>query len=1204
MPIGSKHRRKVLILTSHGIRTNAKWQELLEDIVEEEVATRAAAFDAAAEEPGKEPPPEVTFLHNDYKFFSIFSFINPFRRRAETRRFEERLRRYVESSEYDEIHLVGHSFGTHIIGHSLLALGDELKNKVGTVILAGSVLPGLFPWDNLFRTSIRRLVNECGDKDFILVLNAILPLGSGLAGRRGFAGITGDHFRNRFFTFGHSGYFQKRDPDGADETWFMRKYWVPLLLGDRMTPYIDERPDASAHLFRGWLVDQSEGLKWLVPVGLAGAIFFVFLYFALVWRTNFNLETLDLAGTVIADVERFQLDGLQEKIVARQAAIEQQAESAVAKIEGFVRDEAARSYFPDQWERARVAAAFAQRPTIKLVDATPWDVRFRGSNFVSLRLPNRANDAGEADAGPSEQMFDLRTGKPAQSPMWDWSGEYVAASLSFAAPTDSAQGFVPLNRYNLQGSIENDYAVSLTAGDLKLWSLEDDGEVAAWRADLWGKERLFSANPCGRQGDVLALTELGKAWVLRKDGEAAMLPAPDQLAMVVGNADCSAFAGATSEQKLVLWPTTTSYRADLPAHFIQTMEFSASDGRVVLVNPSLREGAADNHAELLSVDNADPPAWVGATEAVFSPDGNLIAGKSEDECSIFRRAGNAGPVFEFFRKFTCPTTNPFGITLPGQVRFTNDGTKLLTARQHRGSFGVSHLELTDLLNGAADWLVRASRYDIVSSDTTPDATAIVTTSGDSASEGYGADYGFYVWSPYSSEAVFLKRADAAALQAWVTPDGSKALVVWQRYDAKAEQVYQELELVRLDPDGAVELNLPAAVARGQAQWASSADRVGSMERSCEITSDEEKWFTRPLSGIQARALRAGCGHQWALLIGGNLAGRPVQLRLSSENSDWTARYRDLATRAEGGLAFADGTPLGDDITDFDADPTGRRIFLAHADGSITRVSFDPQIALSRLRPPSPGPAKQALAWNVERKRLIIERLDPEQARASHKVEFLDDGGRLVRSFELAASPGQGTLGGIFDANDHYWAIVTVNAVEPQQPGAEGQEIESAAMPERLLQSVEAGESLPYGCDGSPYAGQSLAFEGLPELRVSRNGRFVGAGNLAPTIGAAQPNTEMRIFDLKDRKCLGVFEHGDEIYDFAVNSDGKLLITRGLNETFIWHIPTHTIVRTFFGPTAVVNDEYGLRLVSRANADRPAIWPIPPDVDAWLKRSGG
>ena len=219
----SSLKKHILILTSHGIRTNAPWQEDLERLVLEQLREKQR------NDPNYEIG-EITFRHNDYLYFGLPAFLNPFRRKYEVKKFKAELEKYVKDDTFDEIHLVGHSFGTHIIAHALLELGAGLRKKIGTVILASSVLHKSFPWHKLIGVEVKRLVNECGDLDAILVLNAFLPFGSGLAGRRGFPGVNGDHFRNRYFSFGHSGYFEPRSKPGENnETWFMERYWIPLL---------------------------------------------------------------------------------------------------------------------------------------------------------------------------------------------------------------------------------------------------------------------------------------------------------------------------------------------------------------------------------------------------------------------------------------------------------------------------------------------------------------------------------------------------------------------------------------------------------------------------------------------------------------------------------------------------------------------------------------------------------------------------------------------------------------------------------------------------------------------------------------------------------------------------------------------------------------------------------------------------------------
>ena len=1207
--------RKILILTSHGIRTNAKWQERLEEIVEEEIERRNKA---AAENPQGAvglPVLNVTFLHNDYKFFSLFSFINPLRRRRETWRFEQRLRGYVESSEYDEIHLVGHSFGTHIIGHSLMRIGDQLNKKIGTVILAGSVLPGSFPWDGLFRTGVRRLVNECGDNDAILVLNAILPLGSGLGGRRGFAGITGDHFRNRFFRFGHSGYFQKRDPDGPDELWFMRKYWVPLLLGEETTPNIDERPDSAGHLFKGWLVDQSEGLKWLVPLGLLAAVAFVFLYFALVWRTSFNLETLELAGRVVDDVERHHLDGLQARIDARQEAINSEAGSLTATLEGYTGREVERSYFPDQWQRARVAAKLAIRPRLLIAADEAFDVRFRGPDFAAIRFAGH-DDGEEAvvseQVTPASVVYDLRTGKPSVVPMWEWSGPYAASKLKTPAVSDDEKRVLSLAGINLQGAIEHKLTAALSGDSLSIWDIAGEKQVSTWNSSRWDGSSLVEAHPCGSAGDAVALDEDGRAWVLRKSGTIDQLTSPAPLVQVLGNGPCDIFAGVSEEQALIVWSSPAEPNTELADRLVQSFEFSPKMRDVVLVNSVSREGGQPSRADFLRVAGQPGRTEVivqklDAAEAAFSPSGRfaVLQPSGSEGCSVVSLDTLADDgAYQPLVEFSCPKPLSYApLSLSQSVHFVGHDGHFLTTRAHRGSFGDSHLELRDAVNKRTDWLVRASRYDIISLDTTVDGTVIATTSGDSAQEGYGADRSFYVWSPYSQEPVYKDGRDPALLwearQAWLAPDGSRAIVSWRRFDDVREAHVFETEILRLDPDAATILGVPHAIASGPAEWGFDLGTLNlELTRPCGVLPADAVWLPDALADETSEAFRDGCVANGKFFLRATVAGQTAQLRLDSDEG-WRLRYREPTTGAETPLAYADGTAIPDDIQDAVSDGRAQRIFLAHKDGAISRIDFAPSLSATRIREAGApdGLEGMALSWVADRARLRSERLD--QSNMPRSIEFLTADGESFRRYEVAADVSQDAgAGGVFDMNDKYWSVVNVKVGERTRPGTTDMEVLS----QRFLQNFDSGKRISYGCDGDDYNTSSNIFDSFPSMRSSETGRFAGAGNLAPTVGVAELNTEMRVFDLEQEKCLGVFEHGDEIYDFGINADGRLLVTRGLNETYVWHIPTHAIVQTIAGPTRIVQDEHGLRIISRADAENPGVWPIPRNVDAWLAQS--
>jgi hypothetical protein len=92
-----------LVVTVHGIRTFGQWQGRLESIT-------------LAKKPG------VLFYHFTYGYFSMLAFVVPFTRWIVVSRFRRELRALVARIQPGRVDLVGHSFGTHLIGWALRRL--------------------------------------------------------------------------------------------------------------------------------------------------------------------------------------------------------------------------------------------------------------------------------------------------------------------------------------------------------------------------------------------------------------------------------------------------------------------------------------------------------------------------------------------------------------------------------------------------------------------------------------------------------------------------------------------------------------------------------------------------------------------------------------------------------------------------------------------------------------------------------------------------------------------------------------------------------------------------------------------------------------------------------------------------------------------------------------------------------------------------
>ena len=239
-------RDRHLVITVHGIRTYGDWQERLETLI-------------------KAADPDVEVQNYRFGYYSILAFLFPPTRWLVTRRFRLWLRaQLAETAHPVRVDIVAHSFGTHLVGWALRRLEREHLAHVHTLILAGSVLKSAFRWERLLNNDgVHRVINECGIRDNVLVLNQLCVLFTGMGGRLGFSGGTGERFRNRYHDWGHSGYFQ--GPDGQPSDQFMAREWIPLLVGSSPARNIDPRTRVGALSGIGmFLLNNTEPIKILI----------------------------------------------------------------------------------------------------------------------------------------------------------------------------------------------------------------------------------------------------------------------------------------------------------------------------------------------------------------------------------------------------------------------------------------------------------------------------------------------------------------------------------------------------------------------------------------------------------------------------------------------------------------------------------------------------------------------------------------------------------------------------------------------------------------------------------------------------------------------------------------------------------------------------------------------------------------------------
>ena len=225
-----------LVLTVHGIRTYGRWQERLEIITK---TTRGQeAVNGALE-----------FAHYKYGYFTILGLLVPFLRKLALVRFRRDLKALLQNVKPIRIDIVAHSFGAYLVADALRQAEADSGVHVHTLILAAGVIP---PDHGLGTLRASRVINDCGLRDRILLLT-LFAFGLGMGGRlglHGFENIENNPLVNRYFRFGHSGYFEPSEWGGADA--FMERWWVPLLLKDSQVERNDQRPAKPSYLDRFW----------------------------------------------------------------------------------------------------------------------------------------------------------------------------------------------------------------------------------------------------------------------------------------------------------------------------------------------------------------------------------------------------------------------------------------------------------------------------------------------------------------------------------------------------------------------------------------------------------------------------------------------------------------------------------------------------------------------------------------------------------------------------------------------------------------------------------------------------------------------------------------------------------------------------------------------------------------------------------------
>ncbi len=204
-----------VICPLHGIRTCAKWQKGLADLAHsQDWACRLERW--------------------SYGQFSLIAFLVPWTRESKLNWLRQQYDTEIHDRRLDiekgqTPSVVAHSFGTYILGYTLLRFDFIRFNKV---ILCGSILPPDFPWDKLIeRGQIQALRNEYGVRDPWVKRVCYFVRGTGPSGASGFT-CRHERFEQEEFEYYHSDYF------GHDH---IEDRWLPFL-----NKPLDEIPRAAS----------------------------------------------------------------------------------------------------------------------------------------------------------------------------------------------------------------------------------------------------------------------------------------------------------------------------------------------------------------------------------------------------------------------------------------------------------------------------------------------------------------------------------------------------------------------------------------------------------------------------------------------------------------------------------------------------------------------------------------------------------------------------------------------------------------------------------------------------------------------------------------------------------------------------------------------------------------------------------------------
>lgn len=202
----SLSEKSIVVIPVHGIRTFGNWYDHNKSFFEVNCS-------------------HVEVCSYKYGYFSLLSLVVPLARSYHVNLFKRNFENVMASRENRRVVIISHSFGTYIVAKTLELLVKENSSiKIDLIIFSGSVLKSNYNLMCLHKIA-NKIINDCGIDDKVLCLSQLFVPGCGMAGRVGFFSIDSEKFFNRYFSGGHSLYFEHSSK-------FIEKFWIPAILGD------------------------------------------------------------------------------------------------------------------------------------------------------------------------------------------------------------------------------------------------------------------------------------------------------------------------------------------------------------------------------------------------------------------------------------------------------------------------------------------------------------------------------------------------------------------------------------------------------------------------------------------------------------------------------------------------------------------------------------------------------------------------------------------------------------------------------------------------------------------------------------------------------------------------------------------------------------------------------------------------------------